>query len=235
MASQEHGSGSPFDACGRLEPLFPRAGKTAEVRLDAPAEIVVQAVPTAVVALAWFALETVRRRRALPRVVRLQGLLLGIAYGGVLGLLAWRIFDLLECADVGEAEMWRLVGVVGAPVVATGMLLGVKRLPRTVAALALLCAGGSVAAEWAVRTRVTPVAGEPFAAVQQAWLFFAVVALGHLPARRAPVAAPTAAIAAPAESTATCDTTTRPSKTVAHDVVDALATRPSRTPVAGTS
>jgi hypothetical protein len=230
MASEEEGgSGPAFETCGGLDPLFPRTGKTAEARLDAPVAIVVQAVPTAVVALAWLALEAVRRRRSLPRVARLKGLLLGIAHGGVLGLLAWRIFDLLDCAGVGGAEMWRLVGVGGAPVVATGMLLLVKRIPRTVAALALLCAGGSVAAEWAVRTRVTPVAGEPFAAVQHAWLFFAVVAFGHLPARRVQVATPTAADAAAPKPTAT--RAPRKKTTVTHDVVvDALATRRPRTP-----
>lgn len=191
---------------GDLRVLFPRAGTNAT--LTDPSAVAAQALPTALVALAWLALEAVRRRRPLSRAARLQGAALGALASGALGVLAWRAFDLLACEGVADAEKWRLVAVVGAPLAGFALLVLGRRAPRLSVALALALAAGTVVGEWAARSRVAPRAGAPYSAVQLLWLLLAVVLLSYLPGRRGRVGAPARRAAAPL-----------------HAAVDALAKR----------
>ena len=172
---------------GDLKTLFPRVGTNAT--LTDPGSVALQALPTALVALAWLALEAARRRRPLTRAARLQGTVLGALASGALGVLAWRAFDLLECEGVADAEKWRLVAVVGAPLTGLALLLLGRRAPRLSILLALALGAGTVVGEWAARSRVAPRAGAPYAAVQHLWLLLAVVLFAHLPGRRVIVAA----------------------------------------------
>lgn len=191
--------------------LFPRVGTNAT--LTDPGSVALQALPTALVALAWLALEAARRRRPLTRAARLQGTVLGALASGALGVLAWRAFDLLECEGVADAEKWRLVAVVGAPLTGLALLVLGRRAPRLSILVALALGAGTVVGEWAARSRVAPRAGAPYAAVQHLWLLLAVVLFAHLPGRRVVVAA-----TARSSSKSKATTTT---------AVDALAKRAS--------
>lgn len=170
------------DDCGPLAILFPR-NTTATDPLGDPNAVVVQALPTAIVILVWIALE--RHRAPFTRSAQLQGGLLGLVAATGLGILAWRIFDVLACEDVANAESWRMVAVMGAPVAGLALLLLGPRCARAGIVAALALAGGAVFADWAMRTWLPGTrATSPLAAVQHLWLLYAVVLISHLPSTR---------------------------------------------------
>lgn len=167
-------------ACDDLALLFPRAAVGA---LDAPGALAVQATPTALGLLLWLVLELARRRRPSAPIAVRAALGAGFAAAAALGVLSWRVFDLLECGDVEAAEDWRMLAVVGAPLVALALLALGTRAARSAVLGCLALAGGTVFVDWLVRERVLASAAQPLPAVQHLWCLLAVAGLARLPAR----------------------------------------------------
>ncbi|OUU49614.1 MAG: hypothetical protein CBC12_07265 [Candidatus Puniceispirillum sp. TMED52] len=164
--------------CGDLDILFPR---NTTGSLQEPGSIAVQCTPTVLIFLFWLSMELARRRRRSSTTTFALTYTIASAASGGVGLLAWRTFDLLECENVSDAEAWRMVGVIGAPLAAIVIVLIGRRLVRLGTLLALSVAGGTIFADWALREWVAPEAAQPFAAIQHLWLFLALTCLLHLP------------------------------------------------------
>lgn len=151
-------------------------------------EVVTFSLPTAAVALVWLCLLEAppRVHRPSSAFVRLS-LAFGLLVGGAAGLLAWRIFDVLECTDVQDAERWRWI-VLGAGVAAHLVLLGAlpATAPRLGVVLALALAAGCVVADATMVERL-PVQATPAVAplfpLQLCFCFQAVVLLSAVPPR----------------------------------------------------
>jgi hypothetical protein len=163
--------------CGDLSILFPR---NTTGSLQEPGSIAVQCTPTALISLFWLSLELARRRRRSSVTTFALTYTISLIASGGIGLLTWRTFDLLECENV-DAEAWRMVGVICAPLAAIVTVLIGTRFIRLGTLLALSVAGGTIFADWALRKWVTPEAAQPFATLQHLWLFLALTCLLHLP------------------------------------------------------
>ena len=162
-----------------LDSLFPRRAEPF-VALREPGDIALQALPTAVVLLAWMGLEVLLpRRAAITRSAKRQGGVLGVLCVGGLGLLAWHAFDRIECVSNTALMSWRLVAVIGAPLLALVLLVVGTRFARAALLMAILLGGATVGAEWAVRD-ILPVT-IPWAAVQHLWLLIGVLLFPYLP------------------------------------------------------
>lgn len=177
-----------------LSSLFPQTASldTNATRLDGNASgIVVQAVPSAVVALAWGILEASRRRRAFSRAFRTSSLVMGVAALAAQTVLVWHLFDLLRCADEeGDATTtttWQYVATVAAPLTDVALLFVVgARLPRIGILLFLALAAATVFADWALRGGLAERAdaAAPLVPIQQLFALLTVVSFARLPGRR---------------------------------------------------
>lgn len=163
---------------GSLSFMFPR---DAMGSLEEPGSIVVQALPTVTTIL--FVVAIVSRRRRTSPLLRTSTYVVGSASILALGVLSFRVFDLLACADTG-VEGWRAVGVTGLPLSALVILMCATRWPRAATVVALTCAGGTVASDWAVRT-VDPTVGQPFASIQHVYDLVALACVTRIHARSA--------------------------------------------------
>lgn len=169
--------------CGPLATLFPHSDAG---RIDEPGALAVQSLPTILVLLAWIGIEASRARTPFTRAARLQGVFLGLLATVALGLLAWRVFDVLECEDRDEMEQWRMLAVVGAPLTGIAILVVGARCVRLGIVASLALAAGTVVADWAMRESLRGTeAATPLAAVQHLWLLLTVVLLSHIPPPRA--------------------------------------------------
>ncbi len=164
--------------CGDLSILFPRNSTGS---LQAPGSIAVQCTPTTIIFLFWLSLELARRRRRSSTITFTITYTIALVASGGIGLLAWRIFDLLECENVNNAVDWRMVGVIGGPLAAIVIVLIGRRLMRLGTLLSLSFSGGTIFADWALRKWVAAEAAQPFAALQHLWLLLALTCLLHLP------------------------------------------------------
>ena len=101
-----------------------------------------------------------------------------------IGLVTWHGFDLLECDEGFDTDLdaWRFLGIIGAPVLGTCLLVVGPRCVRFGIVLGFLLAIGTVVAEWASKDYIT-TAVLPWATFQHMWLIYVVILLGHLPAR----------------------------------------------------
>ena len=146
--------------------------------LATPDAFALRALPGALFLLAWFAVEL--RPRRLPAAARRQGVALALLAPPALGVLAWHAFDLFACYPaLAPLAAWRYVAVLGAPLLALGLLLLAGRAPRPGILLATAAAGGTVVADWAVRS-AAPV-GAPFAAAGHLFLLVAAALLAYAP------------------------------------------------------
>lgn len=148
-------------------------------------EVVLHAAPAIATLALWLLVESVRRRPAFPRGAKRAGGAVAVVATATLGVLAWRTFDLLACDDL--AVDWRYPTVIlTALVPPLGLVAVAPRLPRLAIALFLSLAAGAVVADWALRGGViASEAAATLVAVQQTWALIAVVAMSHLPGRRA--------------------------------------------------
>lgn len=166
-----------------LDILFPR---NTTGSLDNPGSLTVQSIPGVFVLLVWGLLESSSRLRPVP--VLLDSISYGLATLATagLGILSWRVFDLLDCTDGEEADDWRMLVVIGLPSSAAATLLLNRRLVRVSAFFCLAFAAGATFADWALRElEDAPAAAQPCAAAHSIWAFLAIVCLSHLPVRTA--------------------------------------------------
>ena len=100
--------------------------------LDTGGAVAVQALPLVYTLLLWIFLEArPAARRGATRSAQLQGDALGVLAAAAQGLLAWRVFDLLDRAGVASAESWRMTAVLAAPATAVALVFAAGwRLPR---------------------------------------------------------------------------------------------------------
>lgn len=145
-----------MDDCeGVLTPLFPEPllaslQNSTSSELDEGA-IAVQVAPTLLVTCLWLMLETRRTLRPLPfhpRIVYVAGLTTCAA----LLLVAFRVFELLDCDGVDGVATWRWVAIVGVgaySVLFVGLCLPSSPRIGVVASLGL--AGAAVYVDWGLR------------------------------------------------------------------------------------
>lgn len=165
-----------------LAPAFPYTDATPVT--DLVADVSLRALPTAFLLLAWLAAES-RVRAPAPRAFRRLATGVGVAASLALGVVAWRTFDVLACADDARFGPWRVLAATGAPVVGLA-LTGVGRA-RVGVGLALLLGAATVAADGCVRALLA--LGVPtLQSAQHLWLLVAAVRLAGLSPARTSVA-----------------------------------------------
>ena len=166
--------------------LFPLPEDPLPLLHERPGALLLQGTPALLVLLAWSTVEAFARPRALlTRTERVMVRLLFLGAAVALGMLAWRVFELLGCdGRVDDAEQWQIVGVGGVAAATILLALVSVRLPRVAAATLLLLAVATLCADWALRGgwRTSPSspspAAYPLVAVQQLLCVQSVLCLG---------------------------------------------------------
>lgn len=169
----------------RSTSLFPLPEDPPPLLHDRPGALLLQGTPALLVLLAWGVVEALAPPRSIfTRTERVMARLLFLGAAIALGMLAWRVFELLGCdGRVDDAEQWQIVGVGGVAAASILLALMSVRLPRAAAATFLLLAFATLCADWALRggwhtppSSPSPAA-YPLVAVQQLFCVQAVLSL----------------------------------------------------------
>lgn len=167
--------------CGASARLFDVAETVPEFKTYV--YILFQASASILALLLWLLLELKPTRRAYLDSFRMQGYGVALLATSALGILTWRVFDLLECE--GRAEGWRVIGIVGVVLLNFVLIMITTRCVRVGILAFLLLASASVFTDWALRGGLLhSKAAVPFAAAQQLWALLSIVACSHLPGKR---------------------------------------------------
>lgn len=145
--------------------------------------IVLNSIPTIVTVVLWILSEVSRGRGAVGPLL-FPGSTLGLCSTGVLGVLAWRTFDLLSCAGY-SLETWRYVALTSIVLLCL-LLVGPlgTRFPRVGILLGLSLSAGAVVCHWAFDRYLVSVTF-PVIPVQNSFLVIVVALFARL--RKSPL------------------------------------------------
>lgn len=168
--------------CGPLSTIFPRDQVGS---LSNPGLVAVQSLPSVLTLVVWLYFECSSKLRRASSATLVLGNVVSIAGIATMPLLTWRVFDILECEGVDEAEGWRMLVVLAAPLLGVCTLIVGRRFPRIAALSSVSFSASSVFVDWFLREEIdTSSASQPLPSFQLAWCAITIACVSRIAPRR---------------------------------------------------